>query len=111
MPDVALGAHTASLGLAFDEGNILPGKYSGGAFIGQHGSWNRSQLSGYKVVFVPFKGGKPAGEPEDFLTGFMAGKDKDVYGRPVGIAFTKTGTMLVADDAGNTIWRVTVEKK
>ncbi len=106
VPDVALGAHTASLGLAFDNNNSFPGKYSGGAFIGQHGSWNRSRLSGYKVVFVPFIGGKPSGPPEDFLTGFMAGRDNDVYGRPVGIAFTKSGAMLVADDAGNTVWEV-----
>ncbi len=106
VPDVALGAHTASLGLAFDEALALPGKYSGGAFVGQRGSWNRSQLSGYKVVFVPFKGGKSSGPPEDFLTGFLTGKDKDVRGRPVGIAFTKKGMMLVADDAGNRIWAV-----
>lgn len=110
VPDVALGAHTASLGLAFDEGNTMPGRYSGGAFIGQHGSWNRSQLSGYKVVFVPFKGGGPSGPPEDFLTGFFTGKDKEVYGRPVGVAFTKGGAMLVADDAGNTIWQVKANK-
>lgn len=110
IPDVALGAHTASLGLAFDENNSMPGKYSGGAFIGQHGSWNRSQLSGYKVVFIPFKNGKPAGQPEDFLTGFIVGKDKDVYGRPVGVAFTKGGSLLVADDAGNKIWEVRVSK-
>lgn len=106
VPEVALGAHTASLGLAFDEAGVLPGKYKGGAFIGQHGSWNHSQLVGYKVVFVPFSGGKPAGKPEDFLTGFITGKDNEVYGRPVGIAFTKAGQMLVADDASNTIWLV-----
>ena len=110
VPDVSLGAHTASLGLAFDAANALPGKYGGGAFIGQHGSWNRSQLSGYKVVFIPFKGGKPSGAPEDFLTGFVAGKDNDVYGRPVGVAFIKTGVMLVADDAGNTVWQVKAVK-
>ena len=110
VPDVALGAHTASLGLAFDETSALPGKYSGGAFVGQHGSWNRSQLSGYKVVFVPFKGGKPAGKTEDFLTGFIAGKGEDVHGRPVGVAFTKKGALLVADDASNTIWEVKANK-
>ena len=106
VPDVALGAHTASLGLAFDEQNALPGKYKGGAFIGQHGSWNRSSLVGYKVAFVPFSGGKPASGPEDFLTGFMTGEDNKVYGRPIGLAFTQKGALLVADDAGNTVWMV-----
>jgi len=106
VPEVALGSHTASLGLAFDEAAAMPGKYSGGAFIGQRGSWNRSKLAGYKVVFVPFKGGKPSGPPEDFLTGFLTGRENDVHGRPVGIAFTKNNTMLVADDAGNTVWAV-----
>lgn len=110
MPDVPLGAHTASLGLAFYDGkpgsrSIFPAKYRNGAFIGQHGSWNRSEFSGYKVVFVPFVGGKP-GKPEDFLTGFVAGKDKDVYGRPVGVAMMPDGSMLVADDAAGRIWRV-----
>ncbi|GAB3643834.1 PQQ-dependent sugar dehydrogenase [Spirosoma arcticum] len=110
MPDVPLGAHTASLGLAFydakpESRSIFPAKYQNGAFIGQHGSWNRSEFSGYKVVFVPFEGGKP-GKPEDFLTGFVTGKDKDVYGRPVGVAILPDGSMLVADDAGGRIWRV-----
>lgn len=111
VPDVALGSHTASLGLAFDEANMMPGKYGGGAFIGQRGSWNRSKLSGYKVVFVPFSGGKPSGKPEDFLTGFLTGHENDVHGRPVGIAFTKNGDMLVADDAGNTVWMVKARGK
>ncbi len=112
VPDVDLGSHTASLGLAFDENKSFPGKYAGGAFIGQHGSWNRSQLAGYMVTFVPFKNGKPAGLPEEFLTGFIADKTKNkVYGRPVGVAFTKSGSLLVADDAGNTIWQVSVNKK
>lgn len=107
VPDVSLGAHTASLGLAFYTANALPEKYHNGAFIGQHGSWNRSTLAGYKVVFIPFKNGKPSGQTEDFLTGFIADKDKnEVYGRPVGIAVAKDGALLVADDAGNTIWRV-----
>lgn len=109
VPDVPLGAHTASLGLAFYDKNAFPEKYHNGAFIGQHGSWNRSQLSGYKVVFVPFKAGKP-GKPEDFLTGFLAGKDKDVYGRPVGVTELPDGSLLVADDAGGRIWRVAAEK-
>ncbi|MCK7554341.1 sorbosone dehydrogenase family protein [Chitinophaga sedimenti] len=111
VPDVPLGAHTASLGLAFYTGEAFPDKYQNGAFVGQHGSRNRSALSGYKVVFVPFSGGKPSGEPEDFLTGFIADNDKgEVYGRPVGVAVAKDGSLLVADDASNTIWRVTYKK-
>lgn len=106
VPDVALGSHTASLGLAFDQNGTLPGKYKNGAFIGQHGSWNHSKLVGYKVVFVPFNNGTPAGKPQDFLTGFITGEENKVYGRPVGIAFTNNGAMLVADDAANTIWWV-----
>lgn len=106
-PDLALGSHTASLGLAFYKGATFPAKYQGGAFIGQHGSWNRSGLTGYKVIFVPFKNGKPSGKPEDFLTGFMADSAKShVFGRPVGVAVAKTGALLVADDAGNKIWCV-----
>jgi glucose/arabinose dehydrogenase len=110
-PDVPLGAHTASLGLAFYNKKAFPAKYQGGAFVGQHGSWNRSELVGYKVVFVPFREGKPAGKPEDFLTGFIADKEKgDVYGRPVGITVLPDGAMLVADDASNTIWRVSAQQ-
>jgi glucose/arabinose dehydrogenase len=106
MPDLNVGAHTASLGLAFDEKDLFPGKYAGGAFIGQHGSWNRSTLSGYQVAFVPFRNGKPDGPPEPFLSGFIADEDKrEVYGRPVGVAMAKN-YMLVADDASNTIWCV-----
>ncbi|WP_181306545.1 sorbosone dehydrogenase family protein [Rufibacter sp. XAAS-G3-1] len=107
VPDVALGAHTASLGLAFYDRTDFPAKYRGGAFIGQHGSWNRSQLAGYKVVFVPFQNGKPSGAPEDFLTGFISeeGNNK-VHGRPVGIAVLQDGSLLVADDASGTLWRV-----
>ncbi|MGY3211042.1 PQQ-dependent sugar dehydrogenase [Mucilaginibacter sp. HD30] len=106
VPEVALGAHTASLGLAFYSGKKFPAKYNGGAFVGQHGSWNRSQLSGYKVVFVPFANGK-AGMPEDFLTGFIVKSgEKEVHGRPVGVSVAKDGTLLVADDVGNCIWRV-----
>jgi glucose/arabinose dehydrogenase len=107
VPDISLGAHTASLGLAFYEKKAFPAKYHNGAFIGQHGSWNRSKLSGYKVVFVPFDNGKPSGKPEDFLTGFIADIDKsEVYGRPVCVAFLSDGSMLVTDDVNNTIWRV-----
>ena len=112
VPDVPLGAHTASLGLAFNEKNYFDAQYAGGLFVAQHGSWNRSELSGYKVVFVPFKNGKPSGPAEDFLTGFIADKENSsVYGRPVGVVFTSDGSLLVTDDAGNRIWRVTKDKK
>jgi glucose/arabinose dehydrogenase len=106
VPDYALGAHTASLGLAFYTGKLLPKHYRNGAFIGQHGSWNRKVHSGYKVVFVPFKNGQPSGMPEDVLTGFL-NADGDAQGRPVGVAIDGKGALLVADDVGNTIWRVT----
>jgi len=105
VPDYALGAHTASLGLAFYEASALPAHYRGGAFVGQHGSWNRSLPSGYKVIFVPFENGRPSGLPEDVLTGFI--DDGDARGRPVGVAVDGAGALLVADDVGNTIWRVT----
>jgi glucose/arabinose dehydrogenase len=105
VPDYALGSHVAPLGLAFYDGDLLPSRYAGGAFIGLHGSWNRRPLSGYTVVFVPFSGGKPAGKMEDVLTGF-ASPNGNAYGRPVGVAVDKTGAVLVADDVGNTIWRV-----
>jgi len=106
-PDVPVGSHTASLGLAFYKDKKFPTKYQGGAFIGQHGSWNRSALAGYKVLFVPFKDGKPTGKPEDFLTGFIADQDKaEVYGRPVGITQTPDGALLVADDVSGVVWRV-----
>lgn len=112
VPDISMGAHTASLGLAFDEHHAMPGRYSGGAFVGQHGSWNRSRPSGYAVVFVPFKGGKPAGAMEPFLTGFVADSaNMKVHGRPVGVAFAKNGDMLVADDVSNIVWRVSAAKK
>jgi len=106
MPDYALGAHTASLGLAFYEGSLLPERYRHGAFIGQHGSWNRKPRSGYKVVFVPFKDGEPDGTAEDVLTGFL-NEDEQAMGRPVGVAVDKAGALLVADDVGNVIWRIT----
>ena len=110
VPDLSLGSHTASLGLAFYTGKTFPDKYKGGAFIGQHGSWNSSKLVGYKVVFVPFKNGKPTGSVEDFLTGFIADPVKEhVYGRPVGIAVLPDGSILVADDTGNKIWRVSAQ--
>jgi len=106
VPDYALGAHTASLGLASSVGTSLPAQFANGMFVGQHGSWNRNPRSGYKVIFVPFVNGKPAGQPIDVLTGFVNDKG-DAYGRPVGVALDKTGALLVADDVGNTIWRVT----
>ncbi|MGA0560004.1 PQQ-dependent sugar dehydrogenase [Larkinella sp. VNQ87] len=108
-PDVALGAHTASLGLTFYDKEAFPEKYRNGAFIGQRGSWNRSAFSGYKVVFVPFQNGKPSGKPEDFLTGFII-DDKDVHGRPVGVTVLPDGALLVADDAGNRLWRVSANR-
>ena len=107
VPDIAVGSHTASLGLAFYTAKKFPAKYQGGVFIGQHGSWNRSELSGYKVAFIPFKQGKQTGKMEDFLSGFVADQDKSqVYGRPVGVAVAQDGAVLVADDVSGIIWRV-----
>lgn len=107
VPDIPVGSHTASLGLAFYTGNTFATKYKGGAFIGQHGSWNRSSLSGYKVTFIPFKQGKQNGKMEDFLTGFVSDLNKgEVYGRPVGVAVAHDGALLVADDVSGVIWRV-----
>jgi len=105
-PDYALGAHTASLGLVFYRGTALPALYRGGAFVGQHGSWNRTRFAGYKVIFVPFAQGHPTGPPQDVLTGFLD-PDGRAQGRPVGVAVDSTGALLVADDVGNVIWRVT----
>ena len=105
-PDYALGGHTASLGLCWLPSGTLPG-YPDGMAIGQHGSWNRSKLSGYRVVFVPFENGRPAGPPRDILTGFLAPDERESYGRPVGVALGPGGSLLVADDVGDVIWRVT----
>ncbi len=105
-PDYALGAHTASLGLCWSGDTALPGQFQHGMFVGQHGSWNRRTRSGYKVVFVHFAGGKPSGLPIDVLTGFIDAKGR-ASGRPVGVAIDKRGALLVADDVGNVIWRVT----
>jgi glucose/arabinose dehydrogenase len=105
VPDYGLGAHTGSLGLTFYEGSLFPPTYRGGAFVGQHGSWNRTPLSGYKVIFVPFADGKPSGAPQDILTGFV-NEDGDAMGRPVGVAVDGTDALLVADDVGNIVWRV-----
>ena len=108
-PDYAVGPHTASLGLTFAEGNRLPAQFKEGAFIGQHGSWNRKPHSGYKVIFVPFSGGKPTGQPVDVLTGFLD-KDENALGRPVGVVIDQQGGLLVADDVGNKVWRVSASK-
>ena len=104
-PDYALGSHVAPLGLAMSDGKMLGGKYGAGAFIGNHGSWNRKPPAGYKVVFVPFLNGQPVGVPQDVLTGFLS-PEGDARGRPVGVAFDARGALLVADDVGNAIWRV-----
>ncbi len=106
VPDYALGPHTASLGLAFYEADALPERFHGGAFVAQHGSWNRRPLSGYKLIFVPFEGGRPAGLPRDVLTGFLS-DGGDAFGRPVGLAVADDGALLVTDDVGNTVWRLT----
>jgi glucose/arabinose dehydrogenase len=111
VPDVPVGSHTASLGLAFYTKDAFPAKYKNGIFVGQHGSWNRAKISGYKVVFVPFANGKPSGKPEDFLTGFISDAEKpEVYGRPVAVTVMKDGSLLVNDDSGNTVWKVTANK-
>ena len=104
-PDYALGAHTASLGLAAAAGNSLPPAFANGMFIGQHGSWNRNPPSGYTVIFVPFENGQAKGKTVDVLTGFLSAQG-EAYGRPVGVALDSTGALLVADDVGNIIWRV-----
>ena len=107
IPDVDLGPHTASLGLVFYTADAFPEKYKNGAFVVQHGSWNRDVLSGYRVVFIPFENGKPAGKPEDFLTGFIVDSDEDeVRGRPVGAVVMPDGAMLITDDTTHRIWRI-----
>jgi glucose/arabinose dehydrogenase len=107
VPDYALGPHTASLGLTFADGAALGPAFSNGVFIGQHGSWNRKPRSGYKVIYVPFEGGKPVGQPVDVLSGFVDEEADEARGRPVGVIIDKRGALLVADDVGNVIWRVT----
>ena len=108
-PDYAVGPHTASLGLAFAEGSTLPAPFTEGAFIGQHGSWNRKPHSGYKVIFVPFSAGKPSGQPVDVLSGFL-NQDEEAMGRPVGVVIDRQGNLLVADDVGNKVWRVSARQ-
>ena len=110
-PDYALGSHTAALGLAFYNGKSFPQRYRGGAFIGMHGSWNRSKMVGYKVAFIPFANGKPAGPMEDILTGFVADESKfEAYGRPVGVTVAADGSLLVADDSGDKVWRLSAKR-
>ncbi len=103
-PDYGLGSHTACLGLVFAQGTSLTGKFPEGVFVGQHGSWNRKPPSGYRVIFVPFTAGKPSGMPTAVLTGFRV--DDEALGRPVGLALDKRGALLVVDDVGNCVWRV-----
>jgi glucose/arabinose dehydrogenase len=111
VPDYALGSHTASLGMVFYKSDAFPQRYRGGVFVGQHGSWNRSEFSGYKVIFVPFENGRPVTPAEDFLTGFLAGPNTGkTNGRPVGVAVDNTGALLVADDTGGVVWRVSASK-
>jgi glucose/arabinose dehydrogenase len=111
VPDFAVGAHTASLGLVFYRGTTYPERYRGGVFVGQHGSWNRTEFSGYKVIFVPFRNGRPVQPVEDFLTGFLADpKTGRTNGRPAGVAVDRTGALLVADDTGDVVWRVSAAR-
>ena len=111
VPDYALGPHTASLGLASSIGTSLPVAFANGMFVGQHGSWNRRPHSGYKVIYVPFKDGMPADSPPvDVLTGFLS-PDGNAFGRPVGVALDRGGALLVADDVGNVVWRVSAIEK
>jgi glucose/arabinose dehydrogenase len=105
-PDYALSSHVAPLGMTFYTGTNLPSAYRGGAFVGEHGSWDRNPLNGYKVVFVPFAEGRPSGPPQDVVTGFLSA-DNQARGRPVGLAVDRAGALLVADDLGNTVWRMT----
>src|SRR4029450_1821977 len=110
VPDCALGSHTASLGLVFYRGELFPQRYRGGAFVGQHGSWNRQPMAGYRVSFLPVVDRRPRGQPEEILTGFVDG-EKNALGRPVGVAVDSRGALLVADDVGNRIWRVTTAQE
>ncbi|HEX4742037.1 MAG TPA: sorbosone dehydrogenase family protein [Caulobacteraceae bacterium] len=106
VPDYALSSHVAPLGLVFDTGTNLPAAYHGGAFVGEHGSWDRSVMNGYKVVFIPFANGRPAGMAQDVVTGFLKSQN-EVHGRPVALALDASGALLIADDVGNAVWRVT----
>jgi hypothetical protein len=105
-PDYALSSHVAPLGMVFGEASSLPARYRDGVFIAEHGSWDRSPLNGYKVVFVPFQAGRPSGPPQDVVTGFLTQDQKQSQGRPVGLALDHAGALLIADDVGNAVWRV-----
>jgi glucose/arabinose dehydrogenase len=105
-PDYALSSHVAPLGVTFSQASSLPAGYRSGAFISEHGSWDRSPLNGYKVVYVPFQAGRPSGPPRDVVTGFLTQDQRKVHGRPVGLTFDRTGALLIADDVGDTVWRV-----
>ena len=106
VPDYSLSSHVAPLGMVFYTGANLPAAYRGGAFVGEHGSWDRNPWNGYKVVYIPFAGGKPSGPAQDVVTGFIAA-DGRAHGRPVGLAVDSRGGLLIADDVGGTVWRVT----
>jgi len=106
-PDYGLSSHVASLGLAFSQGETLSPRFANGAFVGEHGSWDRSPLNGYQVIFVPFVNGRPSGAPVPVATGFLAADHRTVHGRPVGVALDRTGALIIADDVGNIVWRVT----
>lgn len=110
-PDYSLGSHVAPLGLLFYQGRNLPEKYRGGAFVAEHGSWDRTPLSGYAVVFVAFRDGRPTGVPESVVTGFVSGNEKNLKGAPVGLAEDADGALLIADDVGNTVWRVSAQEE
>ncbi len=105
VPDYSLSSHVAPLGLVFDTAAGLPARFAGGAFVGEHGSWDRPELNGYKVVFIPFTDGHPSGKAQDVVTGFLTA-DGHAQGRPVGLALDKSGALLIADDVGDTVWRV-----
>ena len=107
-PDYALSSHVAPLGLAFYTGSSFPAFFRGGAFVGEHGSWNRHELNGYRVVFIRFAGGKPVGKPMNFVAGFID-KDGNARGRPVGVDLDRTGALIIADDVGGTVWRVSYQ--
>jgi glucose/arabinose dehydrogenase len=109
VPDYSIGSHVAPLGLWFSQKNALPEKYQGGAFIGEHGSWDRSPLSGYEVVYVAFQQGRPVGKPETVVSGFYTEDEKSLYGAPVGLTQDREGALLIADDVGNAVWRVTAD--
>ena len=104
VPDYALSSHVAPLGVAMYTGTDLPASYRGGAFVSEHGSWNRTPLNGYKVVFVPFSGGQPSGAAQDVVTGFLDANNR-AHGRPAGLAVDREGGLLIADDVGNAVWR------